>query len=80
MPNSVTYLHGTLVFEWYVVRYDSINIYQKGMCLKEIELHVRSVIITILCSIVDVIEGWGSLDDLVMNMRIFTMIMLKIFI
>ena len=26
MPNSITYLSRTLVFEWYVVRYDSINI------------------------------------------------------
>ena len=39
VPNLVTFLHQTPIFEWYVVTCDPKNGYQKDMCSKEIELH-----------------------------------------
>ena len=57
MPNSVTSLNQTPIFEWYVVRRGSNVEYQKGIiCLEEIGLCVHNMII-ILDSIVTIIEG-----------------------
>ena len=36
MPNMITYLNWTFVYESYLVRCDSKNKYQKDMCLKMI--------------------------------------------
>ena len=38
MPNSITYLDQTPIFEWYLVRCGSKNRYQKDMCIEEIGL------------------------------------------
>ena len=40
VPNLVTYLEKTPIFEWNMVICDSKNRYQKVMCSKEIGLHV----------------------------------------
>ena len=46
VPNLVTCLNHTPIFQWYVVRCGSKNRYQKGiMCLKEIGLHVLDLIV-----------------------------------
>ena len=55
MPNSVTYLNRTHVFEYYMVRRDSKNGYQKDMYSKEIGLHAQNMI-TIISSIVNLTE------------------------
>ena len=65
VPNLVTYLDSTSIFEWHVVRCDSKNGHQKNMCPKYIILHVQNMI-TILSSIVNIIWGRGpiwSLND-----------------
>ena len=67
MPNSITYLHQTPIFEWYVARCGPKNGYQKDiMCLKEIGLRAQNML-TIL-----------GPYDLFMSMRIFTLTMHKI--
>ena len=53
VPDSVTFLIRTPIFEWYVDWYGSKNKYQKGTCSKEIGLY--SYMITILGSIVHII-------------------------
>ena len=45
VPNLVTCLNKTPLFEWYMVRCGSKNGYQKDTCLKETGLHVQSMII-----------------------------------
>jgi hypothetical protein len=64
-PNSVTYLNGTPIFEWWVVRCRSKNKYQKDMCLKEARLCAQ-ILLAILGSIVNIIGGtyWPSYDSL----------------
>ena len=42
MPNSVTHLIWTPIFEWYVARCGSKNGYKKDMCLKEIALRAQT--------------------------------------
>ena len=76
-PYSVTFVIYTLIFQWYVVKCGSKNNHQKGMCFTEIGLQAKNMI-TILGSIVNTIEG--SLFDHSMSLRIFTLIMNKIFI
>ena len=44
MPNSVSYLNWTPIFEWYVVRWCSKNLYPKDMCLKRLESHAQNMI------------------------------------
>ena len=56
MPNSVTYLNGTPIFEWWVVRCEYKNNYQKHMCLKEVGLCAQ-ILLAILGSIVNIIGG-----------------------
>ena len=59
VPNLVTYLYQTPIFEWYVVRCGSKNRYQNDLCLKEIGLHAQNMV-TILGSTVNIIGGWGG--------------------
>ena len=57
MPNSITYLNLTHVFEWHQVRCGSKNKCQKDItCLKEFGLHAQNMI-TILDSIVSINGG-----------------------
>ena len=56
MPNLVTYLNWTLIFEWFVVSFAWKNAHQKDMCLKEIGLYPSNML-TILVSIVNFIDG-----------------------
>ena len=77
VPNSVTYLRRTLIFEWYVVWCGSKNKYQKDTCLKEIGLHAQNMI-TIVASIIDLLGG--NLYDHSMSTRIFTLILNKIYV
>ena len=51
VPNSCTYLHWPPKFEWYVVKCDSKNGYQKDTCQEDIGLYAQNVI-TILNSII----------------------------
>jgi hypothetical protein len=51
--------------------------HQEGMCLKEIRLHAHNML-TILGSMVN--TTGGDLYDRLMSMRIFTLIINKIFI
>ena len=44
MPNSISDLNHAPIFEWYVVKYGSMNKYQKSSCLKEIGLHAQNMI------------------------------------
>ena len=60
---------------WFVVALDK-NGYQKDMCSKEIGLCAQNVI-TILSSIVNIIEG--DIYDHLMSTQIFALIMNKIF-
>lgn len=55
MPNSVTYLHRTPKFEWYVVRCGLKNWHHKDMCLKEIDQRARNIL-TILGSMIKMIK------------------------
>ena len=41
MPNSITSLNRTPIFEWYVVRCEFKNGYQKDMSLGVIGLHAK---------------------------------------
>ena len=45
MPNLVTSLKWTPIFEWYVIWCGFKNRYQKDMCLKEVGLCIQNVII-----------------------------------
>ena len=75
------------VFEWYIGRCGSKNGHQQGMHLKEIGLRVQNLLVIRLSSIVNMIfgggrpggKGGGELYDQLMSMRIFTLIMNKIF-
>ena len=67
-PNSVIYLNGTPIFEWWVVRCRIKNEHQKDMCLKEIGLQAQNVL-TILSSKVNTIGGtyvtlWLTISEL----------------
>ena len=78
VPNLVTYVNWTLVFECYVLRCGSKNRYEKGtVCLKWIgttcsqyDRHSR----------LNSQRNWGNLYDDLMSMRIFTLITNKMFI
>jgi hypothetical protein len=72
VPNSITYLNQTPIFEWHVIRCDSNNISKKTRDWKESGLCAQNLII-ILSSTV---KSHAHL----MHMRIFTMRMYKIFI
>ena len=74
VPDTVTYLNKTPIFEWYVGVAPRTNF--EKTCLKESELHAQNMII-ILGSIVNIM---GDLYDHLMSMRIFTLMMNKIFI
>ena len=76
--NAATYLNQIHIFEWYVVRCDFENGFQKDICLKEIGLCAQNML-TFLGSIVNIIDG-DLYDHLYMSMKIFTLIMDKIFI
>ena len=65
------------MFERYAVRCEYKNRHQKAMCLKEIGLRAYKLV-TILDSVVNII-GTTYYDHL-LRMRIFTLIMNKIFI
>ena len=56
VPDSVIYLSETSIFEWYMVRCDSKNKYQKSVCLKEIGLHAQNMI-TFLNLTINLIGG-----------------------
>ena len=56
VPNSVTYLYWTPIFEWYGVWCCSKNKYQKDMCSIETGLCVLNMII-MLASIINIIGG-----------------------
>lgn len=74
VPNLVTSLDQTPILEWYVVRCDFKNIYQKDiMPFKEIGLSGQDMI-TILVLTIHIIEvgGVGDLYDHLMSMGIFT--------
>ena len=58
-PNLITYRNHTHAFEWYLVRCDSKNGYQKNMYSKEIELCAQNRT-TILDSIVNIMGGRGA--------------------
>ena len=60
VPNSATYLNQTHSFEWYLVRCDFKNGYQKNTYLKEIGLCAQNMT-TILDSIVNIMGGGGTL-------------------
>ena len=82
MPNSVSDLNQTPIFEWYVVKIGSKNGYQNEACFRETRWHVENMI-TSLGSIVNRIgEGGGGRDvyDHLMSRRIFTLTMSTIFI
>ena len=77
MPNPVNNTMWIPIFEWYVVRCGSKKRYQNNMCLKRIGLHAQNIkpISRFIFH-----HNWGSLYDHLMSMRIFTLIMNKIFI
>ena len=56
LPESVTYLNRTSIFEWYVVWCGSKNRYHKDMFLRSIALHAQNMV-PILSSIVNITEG-----------------------
>ena len=56
VPNLITYLTCTPIFEWYVVWCGYKNEYQKDMCLKEIGLYAQNMI-TILSLTINMIGG-----------------------
>ena len=56
VPNLITYLTCTPIFEWYVVWCGYKNEYKKDMCLKEIGLHAQNMI-TILSFTINMIGG-----------------------
>ena len=78
VPNLVSYLNQTPIFEWYVVWCGSKNEYQNyNVCLQEIGLRAQNVI-TILSSIVSMIKE--DLYNHFVSLRIFILIMNKIII
>ena len=70
-------LFGHLDFDWYMVRCDSENKYQKEMCLKEIP-YVLYMLIYDNHSRFHSQHGWGNIYDHLMSTRIFTMRLNKI--
>ena len=76
MPNWDIDLDQTSTFEWYVIKFSFRNGYQKNMCLNEIRLRAQNMI-TVRGSIAHIIEG--NPYDHLMSMKIFTLIMNKIF-
>lgn len=44
MPNSITYLNPSPIFEWWVVKCGSKNIDQQDMSLKETRLHAQKML------------------------------------
>ena len=75
VPNLVTYLNQTPIFEWYVVRCISINRYENDMCVKDSGLCAQNLR-TFLGSIVNRIM---DMYDHLMSTKIFTLLMIKIF-
>ena len=72
------FLNQTPILEWCVVRSRSKNEPEKGdMCLKEIGLWAQNWLTTLGSNSQ---QNWGDLYDHVMNSRIFTLTMNKIFI
>ena len=78
VPNSVTFLNWTPIFECYVVRVGFKNGYKEDTCFFKKGLCTQNNISTILSSII-YITKWGLYDHL-MSKRIFTLLMDKIFI
>ena len=76
LPNLVTYLNQTPIFEWCVARIGSKNGYPKDMSLEEIRLHAENMM-TILGSTINIIGG--TYMTIVMSTRIFSLIMDKQF-
>ena len=70
------YIRQKCLFQCYVVRCGFKNWHQKDTCLREVGVHVQIMII-VLGSI---INGQGDLYDHLMSMRIFILIMNKMFI
>ena len=61
VPNLVTYLNQTPIFEWYVVWCGSENEYQKHMSLKEIGLRAQNMINILNSIIVNIIMVGGAI-------------------
>ena len=77
LPNLVTYLDWTPIFEWYVVICDSKNRYETDMCLKEIGLRAQNMITIFRLNSQ---HKWGDLYDYLMSTTIFTLILHKILV
>ena len=77
VPNLITYLTCTPIFEWYLVWCGYKNEYKKDMCLKEIGLHAQNMI-TIVSLTINMIGG--DLYDHLLSTKIFTLIINKIII
>ena len=69
MPNLITYLTCTPIFEWYVVWCGYKNEYKKDMCLKEIGLHAQNMITKFNNQ-----YDWGDLYDHLLSTKIFILI------
>lgn len=63
VPNSITYLNPTLIFEWYLIRCGSENGYQTYMWT------TCSNMITIPGSIVNIVEG-GFYDQMMLTLEL----------
>ena len=68
----------TTIFRWCVVTCGSKNVHQRDVCFNKIIL--RAQFISILGSIINIIEGGRDLYNHFISLRIFTLIMNKIFI
>jgi hypothetical protein len=76
VPNFVfKNLKRTLILAWYVIRCGFKNGCQNAICLKEIGLHVQSMM-----SILIKLNDEHTWDDHLMSTKIFTLIMNKTFI
>ena len=80
VPNSVTCVNEPPMYERYVVRCGFKNKYQEDMCLKEIGLHGISKYDNHYRLNGQSSYEVGNLDDHLMGMKIFTLIINKIFI
>ena len=70
VPNLVTNLNPTPIFEWYVDSYGSKNGCQKDKCFGEIELHAQNMV-TIL-GLRNSHHNQGNLCDSSMSSRVYT--------
>ena len=76
--NSVTSLNRTPMFEWYVVWYGSKNGYQKTCVLKRLDCVLEKIYD--IYFMLSTPHNGGNLYDLLINTRIFTLIMNEMFI